>query len=261
MLVLITAVLVAIVAIAVIGMAGNQPGYVVGVTASAAPSGNDAVVTLYGSKNIPELVKVEVIDAGSSAGEYVEVWNGTAGSAPVGIPLTAKKVARPSGNMSSYATKLLVRGTFADGTEQVLLMQDAAFKGVEEVVEYILYNKVEWKEYYDKHYDDPGETVTIPQKTLLDFGDGEYLYFIDNSDSNKRVMKGVNRDQYWDLRPGQCVKVDITPELVRDAISGPITSQSVGKIKTLYNIGGILKINLDNYGGVNLVEIGTIVNP
>lgn len=118
LIVLMTVVLAAGVAAVTLGMVEKQPEYVVGLTAKAAPAGKDVTVTLYGSRNIPELVKAEVIDAGSSSGNYVEVWNGSAGTAPVGVPLVAEGVARPAVDRTEYATKLWVKGTFMDGTEQ-----------------------------------------------------------------------------------------------------------------------------------------------
>jgi hypothetical protein len=130
LIVLITVVVAAAVAVVAMGQVENHPDYVVGLTAKAAPAGNDVVVTLYGSKNLPELVKAEVIDTGSSSGKYVEVWNGTAGTAPVGVPLVAEGVARPADDRAEYATKLWVTGTFADGTEQVLLRQAVTFRNV-----------------------------------------------------------------------------------------------------------------------------------
>jgi len=130
LIVLITVVVAAAVAVVAMGQVENQPDYVVGLTAKAAPAGNDVVVTLYGSKNLPELIKAEVIDAGSSSGKYVEVWNGTAGTAPVGVPLVAEGVARPAEDRAEYATNLWMRGTFADGTEQVLLRQVVTFRNV-----------------------------------------------------------------------------------------------------------------------------------
>ncbi|MDE2523842.1 MAG: hypothetical protein O0X96_01780 [Methanocorpusculum sp.] len=130
LILMMTVVAVAVVAAVAMGLAGGEPDYVVGLTVKAAPAGNDAVVTLYGSRNLPDLVRVEVIDAGSSAGEFVEAWNGTAGTAPAGVPLTAKNAARPAEAMSAYTTKLWVKGTFADGTEQVLLMQTVTFTDV-----------------------------------------------------------------------------------------------------------------------------------
>ena len=114
LIVLMTVVLAAGVAAVTLGMVEKQPEYVVGLTAKAAPAGKDVTVTLYGSRNIPELVKAEVIDAGSSSGNYVEVWNGSAGTAPVGVPLVAEGVARPA----------------VDRTEQVLLMQAMTFRNV-----------------------------------------------------------------------------------------------------------------------------------
>jgi hypothetical protein len=130
LIVLMTVVLAAGVAAVTLGMVEKQPEYVVGLTAKAAPAGKDVTVTLYGSRNIPELVKAEVIDAGSSSGNYVEVWNGSAGTAPVGVPLVAEGVARPAMDRTEYATKLWVKGTFMDGTEQVLLMQAMTFRNV-----------------------------------------------------------------------------------------------------------------------------------
>ncbi|MDU9377148.1 hypothetical protein McpSp1_17950 [Methanocorpusculaceae archaeon Sp1] len=255
MLVLITAVLVAIVAIAVIGMAGNQPGYVVGVTASAAPSGNNAIVTLYGSKNIPELVKVEVIDAGSSRGEYVEVWNGTAGSAPVGVPLTAKKVARPDGDLLSYAVKLLVKGTFADGTEQVLLMQDAVFRGVGKVVDYILYNEWTWSDFYNNHTEG---RVEFYQATLLDFGDGKYVYAKPGADytrSNFNENSTRENFMYYGGSGGAYIEMRITPELVKMAASEASTSDSAG---TLYQKDGVLYVKFTpSYPESNNIVIPT----
>ncbi|MDV0443549.1 type IV pilin N-terminal domain-containing protein [Methanorbis rubei] len=270
LLVMITVVLVAIVAIAVMGMAGNQSGYVVGVTVGAADSGNDAVVTLYSSKNLPELVKVEVIDAGSSLGEFVEVWNGTAGSAPVGVPFTAKKVARPAEEMQSYSTELSVRGTFADGTEQVLLMQDVIFSGVEEVVEgptIAFDNKVEWGYQYSIE-PEQGSQVPVSQGTLLDFGNGEYVYVKDTGAGywKGNVEAGYKRSQFMNTvgSGGAFIPVDITPEKIQSeqslnsATTSITTSDPIG---TVYRDGKgtlYMMISPANWGTNRVIKIGSI---
>ncbi len=177
LIVLMTVIAAAAAAVVVMGMADTQPDYVVGLIVKAAPAGADAVVTLYGSRDIPGLVRLEVIDAGSSSGAFVEAWNGAAGTAPVGVPLTAKGVARPAEEMPSYATNVWVKGTFADGTDQVLLMQAVTFTngelaGSDVGDEYVGpgYTIIaqEWSEYYNANK----WSISLPKDTLLQFHDG-----------------------------------------------------------------------------------------
>ncbi|MCZ9311902.1 MAG: hypothetical protein O0V67_00865 [Methanocorpusculum sp.] len=190
LILMMTVVAVAVVAAVAMGLAGGEPDYVVGLTVKAAPAGNDAVVTLYGSRNLPDLVRVEVIDAGSSAGEFVEAWNGTAGTAPAGIPLTAENAARPVKEMHAYTTKLWVKGTFADGTEQVLLMQTVTFMDVqpedggdegEKTLEFQYNSDIKmtiWSEsVFNNMKDNPGSDGN----ELFKFEDDNYIYFKSNS--------------------------------------------------------------------------------
>ncbi|HJK78402.1 MAG TPA: type IV pilin N-terminal domain-containing protein [Methanocorpusculum sp.] len=133
LLVLMTVLIAAVIAVVVTGMAGDQTNYVVGLTADPAHSGGNVTVTLYGGKDLPNLVKAEVIDAGSAKGEFVEVWKGAAGTALTGVPLVAESVARPEEDRAEYATRIMTKGTFADGTEQVLLERAVTFRGVQSV--------------------------------------------------------------------------------------------------------------------------------
>ena len=133
LLVLMTVLIAAVIAVVVTGMAGDQTNYVVGLTADPAQSGGNVTVTLYGGKDLPNLVKAEVIDAGSAKGEFVEVWKGAAGTALTGVPLVAESVARPEEDRAEYATRIMTKGTFADGTEQVLLERAVTFRGVQSV--------------------------------------------------------------------------------------------------------------------------------
>ncbi len=135
LLVLMTVLLAAVIAAVVLGMTGDQTDYVVGLTADPAQSGGNVTVTLYGGKDLPNLVKAEVIDAGSARGEFVTVWEGAAGTALAGVPLVAESVARPEEDRAEYATRILTKGTFADGTEQVLLERAVTFRGVQRVGE------------------------------------------------------------------------------------------------------------------------------
>lgn len=135
LLVLMTVLLAAVIAAVVLGMTGDQTDYVVGLTADPAQSGGNVTVTLYGGKDLPNLVKAEVIDAGSAKGEFVTVWEGAAGTALAGVPLVAESVARPEEDRAEYATRILTKGTFADGTEQVLLERAVTFRGVQRVGE------------------------------------------------------------------------------------------------------------------------------
>ena len=133
LLVLMTVLIAAVIAVVVTGMAGDQTNYVVGLTADPAHSGGNVTVTLYGGKDLPNLVKAEVIDAGSAKGEFVEVWKGAAGTALTGVPLVAESVARPEEDRAEYVTRSMTKGTFADGTEQVLLERAVTFRGVQSV--------------------------------------------------------------------------------------------------------------------------------
>lgn len=130
LLVLMTVLIAAVIAVVVTGMAGDQTNYVVGLTADPAQSGGNVTVTLYGGKDLPNLVKAEVTDAGSAKGEFVEVWKGAAGTALTGVPLVAESVARPEEDRAEYATRIMTKGTFADGTEQVLLERAVTFRNV-----------------------------------------------------------------------------------------------------------------------------------
>ena len=57
LLVLMTVLLAAVIAAVVLGMTGDQTDYVVGLTADPAQSGGNVTVTLYGGKDLPNLVK------------------------------------------------------------------------------------------------------------------------------------------------------------------------------------------------------------
>ena len=195
LILMMTVVAVAVVAAVAMGLAGGEPDYVVGLTVKAAPAGNDAVVTLYGSRNLPDLVRVEVIDAGSSAGEFVEAWNGTAGTAPAGVPLTAKNAARPADTMHAYTTKLWVKGTFADGTEQVLLMQTVTFTDVkpsgsgdrEEEENGPVFQPQKTVKIWDEELfktGSGGKSYSFGQNELVKFEDNTYIYFYNPSSSS-----------------------------------------------------------------------------
>ncbi len=115
------------------GMADSlQSGKQVGLIASAAGSGNDVTLTLVSGTDIPNLVTLEVLDADSPYGIYRVAGqiNGNApGSYVPGTPSTALNVAAPRASElgKPYSTHILVRGTFTDGTQVVLLKTAVTF--------------------------------------------------------------------------------------------------------------------------------------
>ena len=115
-------------AVVILGIASDQQDHLVGLTAEPVQSGGDVMVTLYGGKELPKLVKAEILDAGSRNGRFVTVWEGTAGTAPAGVPMITKDVARPPANLTEYTTRILVKGTFEDGAEQILLERSMTFR-------------------------------------------------------------------------------------------------------------------------------------
>ncbi|HJK78269.1 MAG TPA: type IV pilin [Methanocorpusculum sp.] len=272
LIVLMTVVAAAAAAVVVMGMADTQPDYVVGLTVKAAPAGSDAVVTLYGSRDIPGLVRLEVIDAGSSSGAFVEAWNGAAGTAPVGVPLTAKEVARPAEEMPSYATNVWVKGTFADGTDQVLLMQAVTFTnaapagsddGDEDAgPEYTLNNVKTWEEISKNFRNDGGE---LKQGLLIKFEDEKnYLYVVQQTGFSFKVHgKDCNSAQefisnLWDSTG--LVILDLSEEKISGAkkiANPPESNEGVG---TLVKCNGKLyaQVRTDMWAQNNWAEIGTV---
>lgn len=120
-------------AVVILGIASDQQDHLVGLTAEPVQSGGDVMVTLYGGKELPKLVKAEILDAGSRNGRFVTVWEGTAGTAPAGVPMITKDVARPPANLTEYTTRILVKGTFEDGAEQILLERSMTFRDAKAV--------------------------------------------------------------------------------------------------------------------------------
>ena len=120
-------------AVVILGITSDQQDHLVGLTAEPVQSGGDVMVTLYGGKELPKLVKAEILDAGSRNGRFVTVWEGTAGTAPAGVPMITKDVARPPANLTEYTTRILVKGTFEDGAEQILLERSMTFRDAKAV--------------------------------------------------------------------------------------------------------------------------------
>lgn len=270
LIVLMTVVAAAAAAVVVMGMADTQPDYVVGLTVKAAPAGSDAVVTLYGSRDIPGLVRLEVIDAGSSSGEFVKVWSGAAGTAPVGVPLTAKGVARPAETMPSYATNVWVKGTFADGTDQVLLMQAVTFTNAapagsddedEDVgPEYTLNNVITWEEKSKGFRDDGGQ---LEQDLLIKFEDEKnYLYVVQQAGVSFKVHgKDYNSAQefisnLWSS--SGLVILDLSEEKISNA-QKVASLPSNAEVGTLVKYGDKLFAKVDSraYGETNWAMVGT----
>lgn len=265
LIVLMTVVAAAAAAVVVMGMADTQPDYVVGLTVKAAPAGSDAVVTLYGSRDIPSLVRLEVIDAGSSSGAFVEAWNGAAGTAPVGVPLTATGVARPAEEMPSYATNVWVKGTFADGTDQVLLMQAVTFTNAAPAgsddedagPEYTLNNVKTWEEI--KMQVNGG--ATLEKGLLIKFKDGSYLCVLDPNwfslkgdyNSAQGFKDKLNKDNYVAL-------LDLSKKNIDNATvmtSSPSKSGQVGDL-VIYNDKLYAKVRIDCDGPNDWYVVGTI---
>lgn len=267
LIVLMTVAAAAAAAVVVMGMADTQPDYVVGLTVKAAPAGSDAVVTLYGSRDIPGLVRLEVIDAGSSSGAFVEAWNGAAGTALVGVPLTAKGVARPAEEMPSYATNVWVKGTFADGTDQVLLMQAVTFTnagpagsddGDEDAgPEYTLNNVKTWEEI--KMHVNGG--ATLEKGLLIKFEDGSYICVKDgdwfslggNHKSADNFISSLNNKN-------SVVKLNLSKENIGNAKVMTSSPSNHGEVGDLVKYNGTLyaKVRSDMWAQNNWYVVGTI---
>lgn len=138
LLIAITVALIAIITAVVLGMSGEQNKKEVGIGIIPGEKG-DANVILYNGASIAELVKLEVLDAGSPRGQYVTVWNISESNELLsgGEILFGKRVARPLRDMQLYATTIIIRGLFSDGTEQILFKGPAEFHDPVSMPEYL----------------------------------------------------------------------------------------------------------------------------
>ena len=131
-----TVVAAGIVAVVTMGMTGDlQNGKEVGLLVKPAASGGDVLVTIVTGKDVPELTKLEVIDGGSADAKFQEVklsGGGEVASFTAGAGYVAEKVAWPPSTSigKTYTTPIVVRGTFADGTDVILLNTKLTFVGV-----------------------------------------------------------------------------------------------------------------------------------
>ncbi|MCZ9312213.1 MAG: type IV pilin [Methanocorpusculum sp.] len=130
----ITVVAAGVVAVVATGMTGElQNGKQVGLIVKPAASGGDVLVTVVSGKDVPELTKLEVIDGGSTDAMFQEVRlsdGGNVASFTAGAGYVARNVAFPENGRKSYTTPIVVKGTFKDGTETVLLNTRLTFTDV-----------------------------------------------------------------------------------------------------------------------------------
>ncbi|HJJ96716.1 MAG TPA: hypothetical protein O0X38_03630, partial [Methanocorpusculum sp.] len=139
-----TVVVAGIVAVVATGMTGDlQNGKQVGLIVKPAASGGDVLVTVVSGKDVPELKKLEVINAGAADAKFREVRfsdGGAVASFTAGAVYVAEKVAFPASGEKSYTTPIVVKGTFKEGTETVLLNVPLTFTEVEFPLDKILSN-------------------------------------------------------------------------------------------------------------------------
>lgn len=136
LLLAIAVVIAGVVGMVALGLTGDlQNSKQVGLMAASAPSGGDVLVTVASGKDVPELVRLEVLDGGSPAAAFRPVLL-PGGAEPAvfaaGAGYVAKSVAWPSAKSigKPYTTPVVARGSFADGTEVVPLNTKLTFVGV-----------------------------------------------------------------------------------------------------------------------------------
>ncbi|MDV0442958.1 type IV pilin N-terminal domain-containing protein [Methanorbis rubei] len=117
-----------------LGFADNlQSGKQVGLIVKPADSGGDVLVTIVSGKDVPELTKLEIIDGGAGNAKYQEVKHSDGmkiASFTAGSGYVAENVAFPGNRMVSYTTPVIVKGTFKDGTEVILLNTKLSFSNI-----------------------------------------------------------------------------------------------------------------------------------
>ncbi|HJK78404.1 MAG TPA: type IV pilin [Methanocorpusculum sp.] len=229
-----------IVAVVATGMTGDlQNGKQVGLIVKPAARGGDVLVTVVSGKDVPELTKLEVIDAGAADAQFREVRlsnGGEVASFTAGAGYVAKNVADPGDFLSSYTTPIGVRGSFADGTETVLLNTKLTFANVWTVSQ--LDGKLSNLEIY------LGDD-TDDSKILDDFlrGDNIYVKLNDlpvggNNNPHLRIQIPVT----WDKNmPVQI----IATAYKADGTTNPLTSSASGQ-----NTPRIDLYNADNFDHV-----------
>lgn len=147
LLLAISVVIAGVVGMVALGLTGDmQNGKQVGLmVASASSGGGDVMVTVVSGKDVPELVKLEVLDGGARDAHYRPVLipgGNSASSFTAGPEYVAKSVAWPSAKSigKPYTTPVVVRGTFMDGTEVVLLNTKLTFVGMKLPLESFIKN-------------------------------------------------------------------------------------------------------------------------
>ncbi len=129
LLVFITIGLCVIIAVGVLSMADQtDEAKVIGLHVSPGESGSLSV-TIHTGEDAKKLVLLEVLDAEAEAGTYRPVMNQT-GEVPslyeIGEVYTAFGVV-PAGTTVPYTTRILIRGTFSDEYQVVLLDERMTF--------------------------------------------------------------------------------------------------------------------------------------
>lgn len=139
-----TVVVAGIVAVVATGMTGDlQNRKQVGLIVKFAASDGDVLVTVVSGKDVPELKKLEVIDAGAADAKFREVRfsdGGAVASFTAGAMYVAKNIATPETVKKTYTTPIAVKGTFKDNTEVVLLNTKLSFLDVKSLLSKYLSN-------------------------------------------------------------------------------------------------------------------------
>ncbi|MDE2522347.1 MAG: type IV pilin, partial [Methanocorpusculum sp.] len=243
----ITVVAAGVVAVVATGMTGElQNGKQVGLIVKPAASGGDVLVTVVSGKDVPELTKLEVIDGGSTDAVFREVRlsdGGNVTSFTAGAGYVARNVADPDVVLQSYTTPVVVKGTFKDGTETVLLNLKLTFTEVSPVAplkDYI-------KDLYMKSLKDNGTAVNISLTDLFYKGIPQSLKISDLPSSHEHgITIEVPKEL---LEPGTVAKIVIRQY-------GPDGTEISGRTQSTYGNPGTISqptYTLDN--GVSYIKV------